>query len=187
MSTLKQKAQQILYEKEEKIIPEKIKKDEVIFGITGTYEGSGSQITLPPYYILRSVPIICIDTDGLVLNNDYYMFVAAFNSSIYNCPIIGDTGHNEYLKAIVEDSSKYAEGNITLPIKEQLDYYDKLVSVKITTNTIPTATYANAYQLTSTKNEQTSFNDNVYLEEISTGNIVYFPDVTLFVQNKYNP
>ena len=169
------------------LTPEKIKKDETILGVTGTYEGSGSQITLPPYYILRSVPIICIDTDGLVLNSDYYMFVAAFNSSIYNCPIIGDTGHNEYLKAIVEDSSKYAGGNITLPIKEQLDYYDKLVSVKITTNTIPTATYANAYQLTSTKNEQTSFNDNVYLEEISTGNIVYFPDVTLFVQNKYNP
>lgn len=187
MSTLKEKAENILTEKEEKIIPENIKKDISIFNVTGTYEGSSSQITLPPYYILRSVPIICIDTTGRVLNNDYYMFVAAFNSSIYNCPIIGDTGHNEYLKAIVENSSEYAEGDATIPIRNQLDYYDKLVSVKITTNTIPSASYESAYQLTSTKNEQTSFNDNVYLEEISTGNIVYFPDVTLFVQNKYNP
>ena len=38
MSTLKQKAQDILDEKEEKIIPENIKKDIQIFDVTGTLE-----------------------------------------------------------------------------------------------------------------------------------------------------
>lgn len=40
MSTLKEKAQDILNEKTEKIVPENIKKDITIFDITGTYEGS---------------------------------------------------------------------------------------------------------------------------------------------------
>lgn len=43
MATLKAKAQNILNEKTEKIIPENIKKDITIFDITGTYEGSGSK------------------------------------------------------------------------------------------------------------------------------------------------
>ena len=51
MSTLKEKAEQILQEKEEKIIPENIKKDEVIFDVTGTYEGSGGNITTYNYFI----------------------------------------------------------------------------------------------------------------------------------------
>ena len=42
MSELKTNLQEILQEKQEKIIPENIKKDVQIFDITGTYEGSGS-------------------------------------------------------------------------------------------------------------------------------------------------
>lgn len=42
MSELKTNLQEILREKQEKIIPENIKKDVTIFDITGTYEGSGS-------------------------------------------------------------------------------------------------------------------------------------------------
>ena len=42
MSDLKINLQEILQEKQEKIIPENIKKDVQIFDITGTYEGSGS-------------------------------------------------------------------------------------------------------------------------------------------------
>lgn len=42
MSELKTNLQEILQEKQEKIIPENIKKDVTIFDITGTYEGSGS-------------------------------------------------------------------------------------------------------------------------------------------------
>ena len=41
MSELKTNLQEILQEKQEKIIPENIKKDVTIFDITGTYEGSG--------------------------------------------------------------------------------------------------------------------------------------------------
>ena len=40
-STLLQKAQQALNEKTTKIIPENIKKNVTVFGVTGTYEGSG--------------------------------------------------------------------------------------------------------------------------------------------------
>lgn len=42
MSELKTNLQKILQEKENKIIPENIKKNVTIFDITGTYEGSGS-------------------------------------------------------------------------------------------------------------------------------------------------
>ena len=42
MSDLKINLQEILQEKQEKIIPENIKKDVQIFDVTGTYEGSGS-------------------------------------------------------------------------------------------------------------------------------------------------
>ena len=42
MSTLKEKAQEILNEKNEKIIPENIKKDVQIFDIVGTLESGGS-------------------------------------------------------------------------------------------------------------------------------------------------
>ena len=42
MSELKTNLQEILQEKQEKIIPENIKKDVQIFDVTGTYEGSGS-------------------------------------------------------------------------------------------------------------------------------------------------
>ena len=42
MSELKTNLQEILQEKENKIIPENIKKNVTIFDITGTYEGSGS-------------------------------------------------------------------------------------------------------------------------------------------------
>lgn len=186
MSTLKQKAETILQEKEEKIIPENIKKDISIFNVTGTYEGSSSQTTLPPYYILKKIPFLYINSSGQVKNGDSYVFMVAYNSLKYRCPIISNTGHNEYLKAIVEDSSEYAEGDATIPIRNQLDYYDKILSVMITTNTIPSASYESAYQITTTRYAQTSFDDNIYLEEISTGNIVYFQDVTLWVQNDYN-
>ena len=42
MSDLKTNLQEILQEKQDKIIPENIKKDVQIFDVTGTYEGSGS-------------------------------------------------------------------------------------------------------------------------------------------------
>ena len=42
MGTLKNKAQSILTEKNNKIIPENIKKNIQIFDVTGTYEGSGT-------------------------------------------------------------------------------------------------------------------------------------------------
>lgn len=42
MSDLKTNLQDILQEKQDKIIPENIKKDVQIFDVTGTYEGSGS-------------------------------------------------------------------------------------------------------------------------------------------------
>ena len=42
MSDLKINLQEILQEKQDKIIPENIKKDVQIFDVTGTYEGSGS-------------------------------------------------------------------------------------------------------------------------------------------------
>ena len=45
MSDLKTNLQEILQEKQEKIIPENIKKDVQIFDVTGTYEGSGSSTT----------------------------------------------------------------------------------------------------------------------------------------------
>lgn len=45
MSDLKTNLQEILQEKQDKIIPENIKKDVQIFDITGTYEGSGSSTT----------------------------------------------------------------------------------------------------------------------------------------------
>ena len=45
MSDLKINLQEILQEKQEKIIPENIKKDVQIFDVTGTYEGSGSSTT----------------------------------------------------------------------------------------------------------------------------------------------
>ena len=48
MSTLKQKAQSILTEKDTKIKPANIKKDVQIFGITGTYTGSGKDNSLIP-------------------------------------------------------------------------------------------------------------------------------------------
>ena len=44
MSDLKTNLQKILQEKQDKIIPENIKKDVQIFDVTGTYEGSGSTI-----------------------------------------------------------------------------------------------------------------------------------------------
>lgn len=45
MSDLKTNLQEILQEKQDKIVPENIKKDVQIFDITGTYEGSGSSTT----------------------------------------------------------------------------------------------------------------------------------------------
>lgn len=42
MSTLKEKADEILAEKEEKIIPQNIKEGVTIFDVTGTYSGGGS-------------------------------------------------------------------------------------------------------------------------------------------------
>ena len=42
MSELKTNLQEILQEKQNKIVPENIKKDVQIFDVTGTYEGSGS-------------------------------------------------------------------------------------------------------------------------------------------------
>lgn len=45
MSDLKTNLQEILQEKQDKIIPENIKKDVQIFDVTGTYEGSGSSTT----------------------------------------------------------------------------------------------------------------------------------------------
>lgn len=45
MSDLKTNLQEILQEKQEKIIPENIKKDVQIFDVVGTYEGSGSSTT----------------------------------------------------------------------------------------------------------------------------------------------
>ena len=42
MSDLKTNLQEILQEKQNKIVPENIKKDVQIFDVTGTYEGSGS-------------------------------------------------------------------------------------------------------------------------------------------------
>lgn len=50
MSTLKQKAQSILDEKESKIIAENIKKDITVFDITGTYEGNNSPSYFNPDY-----------------------------------------------------------------------------------------------------------------------------------------
>ena len=44
MSTLKEKADEILAEKEEKIIPENIKSGVTIFDVTGTYSGGGSDV-----------------------------------------------------------------------------------------------------------------------------------------------
>ena len=45
MSELKTNLQEILQEKQNKIVPENIKKDVQIFDVTGTYEGSGSSTT----------------------------------------------------------------------------------------------------------------------------------------------
>ena len=45
MSELKTNLQEILQEKQEKIIPENIKKNVTIFDVTGTYEGSGGTDT----------------------------------------------------------------------------------------------------------------------------------------------
>ena len=45
MSDLKTNLQEILQEKQDKIIPENIKKDVQIFDVTGAYEGSGSSTT----------------------------------------------------------------------------------------------------------------------------------------------
>lgn len=52
MSTLKEKANEILAEKNEKIKPENIKKDVQIFDITGTLDsgGSGSKTKVPNFY-----------------------------------------------------------------------------------------------------------------------------------------
>ena len=47
MSTLKEKAQDILTEKNEKIKPENIKKDVQIFDVTGTLEGGSAKPVLP--------------------------------------------------------------------------------------------------------------------------------------------
>ena len=44
MSELKTNLQEILKEKQDKIIPENIKKDIQIFDVIGTYEGSGGGI-----------------------------------------------------------------------------------------------------------------------------------------------
>lgn len=46
MSDLKTNLEQILQEKETKIIPENIKKDIQIFDITGTYEGNSGDVKL---------------------------------------------------------------------------------------------------------------------------------------------
>ena len=45
MSDLKTNLQEILQEKQDKIIPENIKKDVQIFDVTGTYDGGGSSTT----------------------------------------------------------------------------------------------------------------------------------------------
>ena len=51
MSTLKEKAQQVLDEKENKIIPENIKNGVEIFDVVGTYTGSGADIYSSNYKI----------------------------------------------------------------------------------------------------------------------------------------
>ena len=66
MSDLKINLQEILQEKQDKIIPENIKKDVQIFDVIGTYEGS--DITLQE----KSVDITDNGTIEVVPDSDYY-------------------------------------------------------------------------------------------------------------------
>ena len=83
MSDLKINLQEILQEKQDKIIPENIKKDVQIFDVIGTYEGS--DITLQE----KSVDIIDNGATEVVPDSNYYgLSKVNINTNVVNKPNI---------------------------------------------------------------------------------------------------
>lgn len=85
MSELKDNLTQILQEKQEKIIPENIKKDVQIFNITGTYEGEDSvnnYINLQPAE--ESVQFINLITKIPVINTSNVTDMSSMFSNYLN-------------------------------------------------------------------------------------------------------
>lgn len=90
MSTLKEKAEEILAEKEAKILPENIKHGVTIFGITGTYTGDEPQ----PVWEEVQRGIVCnVDPDNQ--DNELY------------CDIYTNTGGGNVLSKVMFTASSF--------------------------------------------------------------------------------
>ena len=140
MSTLKQKAQAILAEKEAKIVAENIKKDVTIFDITGSYEGSGSKQEYDEY---TQVDFTDFDNDFIShiefaedmggelpvfanltiykvganrTGNNYYPYII---TSKYTSPYTTQYNGNFYMRVFYSDDTRKDVGDIV-----QLDKYE---------------------------------------------------------------